>query len=96
MPLLELLQKDRDLVLQIASKYGAYNIRVFGSSSREEDHDNSDIDLLVDFDEGRSLFDLIGFKQELEEHFGREADIVTENSLHPLLQNKVRQEAIWL
>lgn len=96
MPLLQMLQQERNLVLQISSKHGAYNVRVFGSVSREDDNENSDIDLLVEFEEGRSLFDLIALKQELEEYFRRKVDIVTENSLHPLLQDKVRQEAFLL
>lgn len=59
--------QNREEILTIAAKHGAYNVRLFGSAVRGEATDSSDIDLLVDFEEGRSLFDLISLKQELEE-----------------------------
>ncbi|MFC4766838.1 nucleotidyltransferase family protein [Effusibacillus consociatus] len=96
MSLLQKIQEERNSILEIASKHGAYNVRIFGSAARGEEKEESDIDLLVNFEEGRSLFDLIRFKQELEERFGYSVDIVTEKSLHPLIQNKVLGEAIQL
>ncbi len=69
------------------------NVRIFGSVARGEDDDNSDIDFLVEFSPGRSLFDLINFKLELEDLLGRSVDIVTKKSLHPLIRDSVIESA---
>ncbi|MEA3333229.1 MAG: HepT-like ribonuclease domain-containing protein [Pseudomonadota bacterium] len=53
----------------MADRYGARKIRVFGSFADGNVDDNSDLDLLVELEQGRDLLDLIGFKQELEEFF---------------------------
>ena len=57
----ELLHEKREDILRIASRRGAYNVRVFGSVARGEADAKSDIDLLVDLEPGRSLFDLGDF-----------------------------------
>lgn len=57
----ELLHEKREDILRVASKRGAYNVRVFGSVARGEADAKSDIDLLVDLEPGRSLFDLGDF-----------------------------------
>jgi len=54
------------------------------------------IDLLINFDEGRSLFDLIGFRNDIEELLGRKVDVVSENALHWYIKEKVIQEAVEL
>ena len=56
----KLLEAKRDAVLAVAAKYGARNVRVFGSVARGDSGTASDLDLLVKMDEGRSLFDLSG------------------------------------
>ncbi len=54
----------------------------------------SDLDLLVDFEEGRSLFDLIGFKLELETFLGKPVDVVTIKAVHPLMKDQIEAEAV--
>lgn len=90
------LIKNRDEILSIAAKHGAYNVRLFGSTVRGETTDMSDIDLLVDFEEGRSLFDLIALKQDLEDMLGREVDVVTNEALHWYIREQVMNEAVPL
>ncbi|RXT02750.1 nucleotidyltransferase family protein [Ammoniphilus sp. CFH 90114] len=90
------LKKQRDLVLEIARTHGAYDVRVFGSISRGEETDNSDIDLLVNFEPGRSLFDLIELKDELEELLGIRVDIISENGLNKYMKDTVLGDAIQL
>jgi len=63
--MLDLVRENRDQVLSIAERYGATNVRLFGSVARGEDDDQSDIDLIVDMAPGRSLFDLGGLLMEL-------------------------------
>ena len=67
----ELLHEKRDDILRVASKRGAYNIRVFGSVARGEADSKSDIDLLVDLEPGRSLFDLGGLLMNLQDLLGQ-------------------------
>ncbi len=56
----ELLSTKREDILRIAAKYGAYNVRIFGSVARGEADEQSDIDFLMNMEPGRSLFDLGG------------------------------------
>lgn len=80
---------------EAAARHGARNVRVFGSVARGTATEESDLDLLVDFEPGRNLFDLIGLKQEIEEAVGgcKRVDIVTENALPPTVRARVLSEA---
>ena len=60
MTLEELRSRYRRQIVELARKRGAHNVRVFGSVARGEQSSGSDIDLLVDFEPGRSLLDLTG------------------------------------
>jgi predicted nucleotidyltransferase len=71
-------------------------MRVFGSAGRGEQGASSDLDLLVDMAEGRSLFDLIALSNELEESLGVDVDVVTEASLSPYLRDRILDEAVAL
>jgi hypothetical protein len=95
-PCEELLKNRRRQILDIASKYGAHNIRVFGSVARAEADDSSDIDFLVEMESGRSLFDLGGLQTELEATLGRPVDVVTEKGLKTRIRSRVLLEAIPL
>lgn len=90
------LREKRQQILAIAEKYGARNVRVFGSVARGEAVPGSDIDFLVELDPGRSLFDLGGLLYELRSHLGVEVDVVTENGLRARIRERVLQEAIPL
>lgn len=87
------LQQYIPSILQIADRYGARKIRVFGSFADGNADDNSDLDLLVDLERGRDLLDLIGFKQDLEEHIDRRVDVVTEKGLSPHLRETILNQA---
>ncbi|MDC3411999.1 nucleotidyltransferase family protein [Aquibacillus sp. 3ASR75-11] len=92
----DVLQEKRDIILKSAGQHGIHNVRIFGSVSRLEDGPSSDLDLLVDFEEGRSLFDLIRFKQEVEDIINTRVDVVTENSIHWSMKEEVLSGAIQL
>lgn len=96
MSTLERLRTQRQTLVALAAQHGAENIRVFGSVAREEDAPSSDVDLLVNMQPGRSLLDLVALKREVEDLLQRRADIVTENSLHPLIRNQVVEAALPL
>ena len=90
------LKDLRNEITKIASNHGVATISVFGSVVREEDNPSSDIDFLVNFEEGRTLFDLIRLKQDLEILLGRPVDVVSVNALHPRIRNQVINQAVQL
>lgn len=96
MPIDELLKQKREDILHIASRRGAYNVRIFGSVARGEADSKSDIDLLVDMEPGRSIFDLGGLLMDLQELLGHNVDVVTERGLRERIRKRVLKEAIPL
>jgi predicted nucleotidyltransferase len=82
----------RDEILRLAEGRGAHNIRVFGSA-RGEANDDSDLDLLVSWDPGRSLLDHAGLVQDLQELLGVKVHVGTENSLHWYVRDRILREA---
>ena len=88
-----LLDRHRNEILALAKMRGARNIRVFGSVARDEATTDSDVDILVDMEPGRSLLDLTGLQLDLEELLGRDVDVVTENGLSPYLKDRILAEA---
>lgn len=93
---LELLQQKREDIRRIATKHGAYNLRVFGSVARGEARPDSDIDLLIEKGPTTSSWFPAGLVLELEEMLGRRVEIVTEKALNPDLRDRVLSEAIPL
>lgn len=93
MDLNNLLKSRREEILSIAARHGARNVRVFGSVVRGEAGENSDIDLLVELDQGRSLLDLAGLVMDLEDLLERKVDVVTEQGLYWLLRRRILKEA---
>lgn len=89
-----LISKKREDIIRLGFNHGVKNIRIFGSAARGEAKDISDVDFLVDFDDSRSLFDLIAFKNDLEELLGRKVDVVTEDSVHWYIKDKIFKEAV--
>ncbi len=92
----EILQSMRQEILRIAAEHGARQVSIFGSVARGEATKDSDLDLLVRLDPGRSLLDLVAIKQDLEEMLGCEVDVVTEASLRPYIREQVLREAVSL
>ncbi|ULR39719.1 nucleotidyltransferase family protein [Thermus sp. NEB1569] len=96
MTLEERLREKREEILRLCAKYGAYNVRVFGSVARGEADAWSDLDLLVQMEPGRSLFDLGGLQYELERLLGCPVDVVTEQGLKARIRERVLREAVLL
>ena len=90
------LRAQRQAILRLAQAHGVRNLRIFGSVARGEADVTSDLDLLVDLEPGRSLFDLGGLTVDLEALLGCPIDIVTENGLKPRIRSRVLAEAIEL
>ena len=91
-----ILQSRRNDILTIAAHHGARNVRVFGSVARGDARPDSDVDILVDLEPGRSLFDLGGLLYDLEALLCVDVDVVTEKGLRPRIRAQVMREAIPL
>jgi hypothetical protein len=89
----DVLKDKREEILRIAERYGAKNVRIFGSVARGEVGTDSDVDFLVDLEPGRNLFDLGGFLYEVQELLGVSVDVVTENGLRDHVRPSVLRDA---
>lgn len=92
----ELLQRRRPDILKIAKSRGAANVRVFGSVVSGGETAQSDIDLLVVMQAGRSLLDLVGLNLDLNDLLERKVDVVDEGALSPYIRDRILSEAIPL
>ena len=90
------LQQQRGDILRLAARYGARNVRIFGSVARGEARPDSDIDFLVDLESGRSLLDLGGLLMDLQDLLHCKVDVVTEKGLRSRIRARVLQEAVPL
>ncbi len=91
-----LLRHRRREVLEAASRRHGHNVRVFGSVARGDDHDGSDVDLLIDFEDGTSIFTVAGLARELADLLGVHVDIVSDHGLPSKTLQKARAEAVPL
>ena len=92
-PKQDLLKAKREEILALAEAHGAGNIRLFGSIARGDNTELSDVDFLVQMDQGRNLWDLIGLTQNLEELLHCKVDVVTEGGLSPYLRECILASA---
>jgi uncharacterized protein len=90
------IQRQSQVIRNLAEKHGARNVRVFGSRARGTASPRSDLDLLVEMDKGRSLLDLIELERALEESLGIKVDVLTPNSISPYLRGTIEAEAVPL
>jgi predicted nucleotidyltransferase len=87
---------QRAAVLDLARRHGARSIRVYGSVARGQATEKSDLDLLVEWEPDRSLLDVVGLKQDLEDLLGVTVDIGSERGLHWFIRDEVLREAVPL
>jgi predicted nucleotidyltransferase len=79
---------------RILKNQGARKIAVFGSYVRGEEKPGSDIDIIVEFSERKSLFDLVGIEQEVSDALGIKVDLLTEKSISPYLIDRIKKEMV--
>jgi predicted nucleotidyltransferase len=92
--LVEVLRARREEIVRIAGRHGARRVRVFGSLARGEARPDSDLDLLVEFDPGRSLLDHAALVIELERLLGHRVEVASERGLRPGVRERVLAEAV--
>lgn len=93
---IEELRSRREEILQVATWHGARHVRVFGSVARGEADEKSDVDFLVDMEDGRSLLDLGGLLMDLQDLLGRRVDVTTEKGLRERIRSRVLREVVPL
>jgi predicted nucleotidyltransferase len=90
------LRARREEILRFAAEHGARNVRVFGSVVRGESDASSDVDLLVEMEPGRSLIDLVGLWQDLEDMLDTHVDVLSDGGVSPHLRDRIYAEAVSL
>lgn len=90
----EVLREHRDLIRVVATRHRTENLRVFGSASRGEDTETSDLDLLVDPLPGATLLELGAIQVELEDSLGISVDVLTPGDLPKKFRDQVLSEAV--
>jgi predicted nucleotidyltransferase len=95
---LEKLREYREQILSLADQYGAYDVRVFGSVARGEAEADSDVDFLVKFRSGSSLWDAVGLWQDLQALLGCEVSLVSEDDrqARERFMRRARQDEVML
>lgn len=90
------IEQIKKQVLPILKQAGVTKSSIFGSYVRGEQTKNSDIDILVELPKGSSLLDLIGLELELKKAVGKKVDLLTYNSIHPLLKAYVKKDQMQI
>ena len=91
-----ILAAHRAAVLGTAQRFGARNVRVFGSIARGEDTEGSDVDLLVDVPRGTTLLDMVRLQRAIEQELGVCVDVLTASDFPPSMRERVVREAVPL
>jgi len=84
--------RNEDRLIALCKKNDIVFLGVFGSYSRGEQKEKSDIDILVRFSKRKSLLDFVRIERELSEVLDRKVDLVTEGSVSPYMIDSIRKE----
>jgi predicted nucleotidyltransferase len=82
------------LIRTLAKAHGAVSVELFGSAARGEDRPDSDIDVMVELEAGRSLLDLIGLGDDLEAALGRKVDTVSKSAMKPRVLARASKDSV--
>jgi predicted nucleotidyltransferase len=83
-------------LIDVLKRHDVKKAALFGSVARGEATDESDIDLLIEFEGRKSLLDLAGLQLELQDALKRQVDVLTYKSLHPLLKERILEEQVMI
>jgi predicted nucleotidyltransferase len=90
----EILARLARLKPELIARDRIASLAVFGSVARDEARPDSDVDILVEFDEPPGYFGFVDLQQRLSEELGARVDLFTRASLHPALREKILAEAV--
>ena len=91
-----LIEQHREEIIEIARRNGFTNVRVFGSMARGDDTEESDVDLLVSLGPEIVRWGIGGLQIQVQELLGRKVDVVTDDSIRPLMRDRILSEAVPL
>lgn len=86
------LEKIKNEAIPILKEAGVIRSSLFGSYVKGENTKDSDLDILIEFPKGKSLLDLVRLQRKLEVHLGKKVDLLTYNSIHPLLKEYIQRD----
>ncbi|MGL5080096.1 MAG: nucleotidyltransferase family protein [Microcoleaceae cyanobacterium] len=92
----EVLQMLAQQKSSLLANYQITRLGIFGSYARGEQTDDSDIDILVEYENAPSLWQLIELRDYLSELFSIKVDVVTRNGLKSRIKERVLAEVIYL
>ncbi|MHA1310584.1 MAG: nucleotidyltransferase family protein [Candidatus Helarchaeota archaeon] len=87
------MDKKIKKLIEILKKHRVKKIKIFGSYARGEANLESDLDVIVEFSERKSLLEIVGIEQELEDVLGIKVDLLTEASISPYLRDRIEKES---
>jgi predicted nucleotidyltransferase len=93
-PLIVRVHELRESLSDIAAAYGGRNLRVFGSVARGEERPDSDVDVILTLEEGRTLLDIARLEIALESVVGRRVDLITDDGLEEPFRSGILREAV--
>ena len=94
--MLPAIEEVKRKIMPVLQRHQVKRAALFGSVVRGEMKENSDIDILVEVDNGLSLLDFIGIKQEIEDTLERRVDLVEYNAIRPLIRDIVLKEQVMI
>ncbi len=86
----------KEKVLPILIEEGVTKSSLFGSCVRDDFNESSDIDMLVEYPRGKSLFDFIGLQNKLEDVLHKKVDLVTYKGLKPRIRDRILNEQVQI
>ncbi|MFC1583948.1 nucleotidyltransferase family protein [Fibrobacterota bacterium] len=90
----EIIRRLEALKTELMARYKVKGVELFGSFARKDQGTNSDIDILLDFEDGADLFDFVGVGDFLEADLKRKVDVVPKNALRKEIRETVLKEAV--
>ena len=90
------IENLKQIMMPVLRKNNVVKAGIFGSYATGAQYTDSDIDVIVDLKDGKSLIDLVGLKLELEEVLGKKVDVITYDSIYPKLREIILDEEIKL
>ncbi|WP_340819674.1 nucleotidyltransferase family protein [Methanolobus sp. WCC4] len=88
------IDEYRETIIPILVRNDVDKAGIFGSFARNEAREDSDIDILVSFRSRKSLFDLSRLEMELENESHRKVEVVTYDSISPLIRDRILKEEV--
>jgi uncharacterized protein len=89
-----LIEQHREEIRRLALLRGACRVRIFGSRARGDAGPESDVDILVDLEKGRSALALGGLLMDLQDLLGKKVEVVTPAALHPKIRDRILERAV--